>query len=245
MPYQQIKNIDAKNFTPARLVPKVFGGPRTIDAITIHHWGAMGQNFMGVVNYLASKNDRDSSAHEVIESGRVAIIVNHGDAAWHAGNSTGNRTTIGLELRPEATGGDYETAAERIADIRAYYKRDLPLVPHKYWKNTACPGRWDLDRLDRMARSIQGSVKPVPAPKPSYTFPTFRRGMTDKRIANLKQDMLKMFPSYFKGLLVTPYFGSGMESRVKEFQRRVNIVADGVVGPQTWGELAKYGIDPR
>ena len=245
MAYQQIKNIDAKNFTPARLVPKVFGGPRTIEAITIHHWGATGQNFMGVVNYLASKNDRNSSAHEIIESGRVAIIVNHGDVAWHAGNGTGNRTTIGLELRPEATDGDYQTAAERIADLRKFYKRDLPLIPHKHWKNTACPGKWDLNLLDRMAQGIQGGVKPVNAPKRSYTFPTFRRGMRDKRIANLKRDMLKLFPSYFRGLLVTSYFGSGMESRVKEFQRRVNIVADGIVGPKTWAELAKFGIDPR
>ena len=245
MAYQQIKNIDAKNFTPAHLVPKYFGGPRTIDAITIHHWGSMGQSFMGVVNYLASKNERESSAHEVIESGRVAIIVNHKDAAWHAGNTTGNRTTIGLELRPEATDGDYQTAAERIADLRKFYKRDLPLIPHKYWKKTLCPGKWDLARLDRMARAIQGGTKVTPEVKNSYTFPTFKRGMTDKRIANLKRDMLKMFPSYFKGLVVTGYFGHAMEARVKEFQRRTRLVADGVVGPKTWAELAKYGIDPR
>lgn len=161
MAYTLITNRDSPNFTRAASVPAIYGGPRTIDAITIHHWGVRGQRFEKVVDYLCRSSGK-TSAHEVIEAGRVAVIVNHRDAAWHSGSSKGNRTTIGLELRPEATAADYATAAERIADLRAAYG-NLPLIPHRAWKATACPGVWDLARLDREARAVKTTAIRNPA----------------------------------------------------------------------------------
>lgn len=166
--YEYITAHDSPNYTPAASVPKVYGAPRVITGITVHHWGALGQSFDAVVRYLCRKGG-NTSAHEVIEAGRVAVIVNHRDAAWHAGSATGNRTTIGLELRPEATDADYATAAERIADIRTVYG-DLPLIPHRHWKATSCPGRWDLARLDREARAAAATHKAAGL-APSATAP--------------------------------------------------------------------------
>lgn len=163
--YDYISRYDSPNYTPAASVRAVYGMPRNITAITIHHWGIKGQKFLNIVNFLCRKGG-NTSAHEVIESGKVAVIVDHKNAAWHAGNGKGNATTIGLELRPEATDGDYATAAERIAELRAEYG-DIPLVPHRAWKNTACPGNWDLVRLDREARAAaKGEVKPASPSKP-------------------------------------------------------------------------------
>jgi hypothetical protein len=82
----------------------------------------------------------------------VAVIVNHGDASWAAGNAVGNATSVHLELNPRASDGDYATAAERIRDIRALHGKDLPLIPHRTWQATMCPGHYDLARLDQMAR---------------------------------------------------------------------------------------------
>lgn len=154
MTYQLITQYDSVNFTPASQVPKVYGRKRTVESITIHWWGLPEWNatFDGTVKFLCT-NTKPTSAHEVIEAGRVAVIVNHGDAAWAAGNAAGNATSVHLELNPRASDGDYATAAERIRDIRAEHGRDLPLIPHRDWQATMCPGNYDLARLDRMARS--------------------------------------------------------------------------------------------
>ena len=150
MAYNYITDHDSPAFTPAAECRKVFGHDRIIESITIHWWGVDGQDFEGPMSWF-TRPDATTSAHYIVESGRVACIVDPDDAAWHAGNARGNATSIGLELRPEARDGDYATAAELIAKLRQTYG-DLPLIPHKEWKATACPGRWDLARLDRLAR---------------------------------------------------------------------------------------------
>lgn len=161
MAYEYLTQFNSKNYTPAASVPSVFGFKREIKYITIHHWGGFGQNFNNVINWLCT-NNVPTSAHFVAEAGRVAQIVNDGDAAWHAGVARGNAQSIGIECRPEATDADYQTVAELIADLRKTYG-DVPLVPHSAWLATACPGRWDLVRLDRLARSIN-TTPPVTPP---------------------------------------------------------------------------------
>lgn len=188
MAYQSITQYDSKNFTPAASSAAVFGYARRIEAITIHHWGLKGQDFNQVVNFLCT-NNTPTSAHYVVIAGKVACIVNPADVAWHAGNARGNATTIGIELHPEATDADYATAAELIRELRAVYG-NLPLLPHKYWTNTACPGDWDLNRLDALARSGSAapvvpasSPKPAPAPAPQLWLRTITNASAFARVA--------------------------------------------------------------
>lgn len=171
MTYTLQEQYSSKNFTRSADAVAVFGMARTITGIAIHHWGNRGQSFDAVRDYLCT-NNVPTSAHFVAQAGLVACIVSPLDIAWHAGNARGNATTIGLELRPEATDEDYQTAAELIAWIRSQFG-DVPLIPHKTWIQTACPGAWDLARLDRMARAIatpapgtKPATKPAPAPAP-------------------------------------------------------------------------------
>lgn len=153
--YTLLTDRDSRNFTPNKWVRGVFGRQRTIDSITIHWWGLPEWNatFDGTVEFLCT-NDKPTSAHEVIEAGKVAVIVSHSDASWAAGNADGNATSIHLELNPRGSDGDYATAAERIRDIRALHGKDLPLIPHRDWQATMCPGHYDLGRLDSMSRSM-------------------------------------------------------------------------------------------
>ena len=71
--YDLITKFNSPNFTPASRVRAVYGMDRKITAITIHHWGIKGQKFQNIVNYLCRKGG-NTSAHEVIESGKVAVI---------------------------------------------------------------------------------------------------------------------------------------------------------------------------
>ena len=164
-------NIDesrtAVNYTPGRQ-------GRKITAIAIHHWGSLGQTHDGVVNWFCNPaQGAQTSAHFVVSGGRVHCIVSPADTAWHAGNWEANLTTIGIECRPEATDADYKTAAELVRWLWSKYG-DLPLKPHKAFTSTACPGRWDLARLDREARgtttgggsTVGGAMRPVPGMYP-------------------------------------------------------------------------------
>lgn len=144
------ETLTAKGYTPAAQVPAVFGRARTLDGIVIHHWGAPGQTHEGVVNFFVN-GPGTTSAHFVASAGKIHCLVSPLDAAWHSGNPVGNATTIGIECRPEASAADYVTVAELIRWLRDTYGGDLPLSAHREWQATACPGIWDLNKLDQLA----------------------------------------------------------------------------------------------
>lgn len=169
MPYEYITNRDSFNYWS----PEDLAGycQITIDTLTIHHWGEVGAQFWPTVDWVCRQGG-DTSAHEVIEAGRVAQLINFGNAAWHSGSFEGNTTSYSLELNPRASDGDYATAAERIADIWATYGYK-PLRPHKSWSATACPGAYDLGRLEREAQAWfqalhgDGVAPDQPQPQPA------------------------------------------------------------------------------
>lgn len=145
---------------------------RKVKDIVIHHWGLDGQTHDGVVDWFCNPaKGAQTSAHFVVSGGRVHCIVSPTDTAWHAGNWDENLQSIGIECRPEATAADYATVAELIRWLRTKYG-NLPLRPHKQFYSTDCPGRWDLSRLDRLARgqtgggNVSGAMRPVPGMYP-------------------------------------------------------------------------------
>lgn len=187
MSYEYITKFTSPNFTAGTQSAKIFGLPRRILGICIHHWGdpASRPTFMGVVNYLCRKGG-NTSAHTVIEAGRVASIVDHKHVAWHSGSARGNTTTIGLELNPRASNADYETAAEYIADLWLFYGK-LPLSKHSDYKATKCPGQWNIYKLEKMA-DIYYEKKKRSQPtkskqKTTYKVHTIKKGETLTSIA--------------------------------------------------------------
>ena len=147
-----------------RTSPNKWVGGNTIKGITIHWWGDPAQNptAEGVVNWLCNPAAQ-VSAHLVITGTgrRVWQLVNDSDRAWHA--MSGNHSTIGLELDPRCRNEDYDVAAEVIANLWRHYGK-LPLYPHKHWVATACPGNYDLGRLQREAEAKLNPPKPAHAP---------------------------------------------------------------------------------
>lgn len=163
MTYTIDESLTDSEFTAAGNVPGTFGGtPRRIESITIHHWGVFGQTHDGVVNFFMNQSFT-TSAHFVVSAGRIHCLVSPADAAWAAGNAYGNATSIHIECRPEATDEDYKTVAWLVDFLRDNYGANLPLIPHRNWQATACPGIWDLSRIDALARTVDNPA-PVPAP---------------------------------------------------------------------------------
>lgn len=132
-----------------------------VDSITIHHWGVDGQSHQNVVNYLC-RDDGNSSAHYVASAGRVTQLVHDYDRAWHAGPG-GNPRSIGIECRPEMSSGDVQTVIGLIRAIRAEHG-NLPVVGHRDWMGTECPGRWYSHLAELSNGSGFGAVS-SPAPQ--------------------------------------------------------------------------------
>lgn len=167
MTFQLLTDVGSPNFFTPEKCLVYYGKPRIVTGITIHWWGdpAAGYTWDGTRRYLSSPGPR--SAHEVIEEGKVSHIVEFAMCAFHAG--PGNPSTIGLECNPRQSDGDYETIAERIADIRKQYGFYLPLFPHKQFMTTTCPGTYDLARLDKRALEI-GAARNNSTPPPAPAF---------------------------------------------------------------------------
>ena len=164
MTYYIDESLNDTEFTPAGSVAGVFGTPRRYESITIHHWGSFGQTHDGVVDFFVNRNAA-TSAHFVASDNRIHCLVSPQDSAWAAGNAYGNATSIHIEAHPEATDGDYATVAWLVSFLREHYG-DLPLKAHREWSSTACPGIWDLGRVDREARAWGGAVEPAPVITP-------------------------------------------------------------------------------
>jgi len=163
----------AKSFTNTK---------RTVRGITIHHWGATGSSFDGIVSWFCDPNTTaKTSAHYVAQGAnadgsvkkRVACIVDPDVIAWHAGNWQANVDTIGIECRPEARVADYEVVSELVARLWLTYGV-VPLYPHKHWVATACPGKWDLAKIKTMAGAKLAAIKSgsTTAPAPAAPKPT-------------------------------------------------------------------------
>lgn len=168
MSYILEEQFTSKNFTAHDDVPGLYGMPRDIEGVTIHHWGNKGQDFNTVRDFLCT-NNTPTSAHFVAMDGLVSCIVTPENAAWHAGNAEGNATTIGIECRPEATDGDYNTVADLLVFLAQTYNSGvlLPMYPHNHWYNTSCPGDWDLGRLQALAQSKLSAPAIVPESAPT------------------------------------------------------------------------------
>lgn len=74
--------------------------------------------------------------------------------------------------------------------------------------------------------------KPEPV---TPTYPTLRRGAKGDLVAQL-QTLLSKDGSTLE---IDGIFGGGTQSAVRAFQKRHDLVVDGIVGPKTWAELLK------
>lgn len=121
-------------------------------SVTAHWWDDPGRrpSFEGTVSWL-KRDSVQASVQCVAEAGRITYMERDDAAAWHCGNSAGNRGSWAIEINPRLSDGDYRTAAAAIA--RFWLERNsgnpTPILPHRHWNNVACPGHMDLRKLER------------------------------------------------------------------------------------------------
>ncbi len=138
MSYKYVRKHSSPNRTPGAR------GAGQIDRIVIHWWGdpKTRPGFGGVVGWLTNRR-AGTSAHYVVEAGQVACIVSPKDVAWHAGNYTMNKRSIGIECNPRMSAGDLSTVVELVAELRRTYSiPESGVIGHQDVVATQCPGRY-------------------------------------------------------------------------------------------------------
>ena len=116
--------------------------------VTLHH-NAARLSHEGVLQVWQT---RPASAHFDVDGyGAVAQYVNVNEYAWATGTTVGNQESISIEMANSGVGGNWPVAdATRLEAARLagwLFARVIGvrpssgnLVPHHYWKATACAG---------------------------------------------------------------------------------------------------------
>lgn len=126
--------------TPAQCLA-FYKVPYKVREIQIHWWDDPKKKptHAGIVDYI--RNKKEGSVNYVVSAGRVTSMVVEDNCAVTTQN--GNPHGIKLECSPYGTDADYKMIGKLVADIQKRRGR-LPLVPHKKYWNTTCPGTLDL-----------------------------------------------------------------------------------------------------
>jgi len=170
----------------------------------------------------------------IVAAGRA----NHaGKGVWQK-ITTGNSSFIGIEAENTGLPGDPWPAVQMDA-----YRRGVAAILEKIGagskmccghKEYALPkGRkpdpsFDMDKFRTGVDAIMKGTAAVPPPIPSADAsqrPTLRRGSTGDSVKQV-QAMLKV--------AADGVFGPNSEAAVRDFQRKHDLVPDGIVGPGTW-----------
>lgn len=121
------------------------------DVTTPRDWWIKGPDGLGI----------EASAHFIVKDNEILKCLPEEEIAWHAGCKEGNETSIGIEVIPMNTDGEF---SKRTIETLRYLIAELPEVPlkrHYDWTKKDCP-RWytplvyDGDKhWDELVRSLR------------------------------------------------------------------------------------------
>jgi peptidoglycan hydrolase-like protein with peptidoglycan-binding domain len=183
----------------------------------------------------------------ILAAGRA----NHAGRGVWQGVRNGNSNFIGIEA--ENTGRNDDTPWPDI-QVEAYHRGVAAILSHVRQGSEFCAGHkdyalpkgrkgdpdFDMNGFRTSVAAIMNGGGPpprlIPAVEPATPGggpgrPTLRRGMSGE-LTRMLQVKLGVTPTLGN-------FGPKTEAAVREFQRKHNMVPDGIVGPKTWAELDK------
>lgn len=169
-----------------------------IDHIVVHHNASTNKNVAMETWY--ERNGNWTSAHYEITPNEIIGCVGEQYVAFHSGDETMNRRSIGLEHLNETGAPNWTVAdatlrnsAKLIADIckRYGFKPDAQhIIPHKSVSATACPGGLDMNKLIKYAQEAYNGTPAKKSAKPSGSLKVETTNFKDKafavRLSNVK-----------------------------------------------------------
>lgn len=129
------------------------GGP---SSVTIHWIGAYPEQSIDEVRSWWEKGGGEASAHIIIKDDEACQCWPFDKVAWHAGNSEGNRTSVGIEVVPMNTEGEFSKASiKALKAILNDFFPDLPIKRHYDWSGKDCPAYYvDEARWKKLKKEL-------------------------------------------------------------------------------------------
>ena len=119
---------------------------QTISKVTNHNTGGYGSakanhNYMKNIN---KSGERKASWHLTVDANNIFQAVPFNMEAWHAGDSKGNKNSIGIEIcqyhDAKLQEQTYKNAIELNKILIKHYNLDISdIVKHQYWSGKKCP----------------------------------------------------------------------------------------------------------
>lgn len=231
----------------------------SVIGVVCHHTGSSGSGAEGVV-----RNGRAGLAGPLAQltlrrDGSVGVL-SHGEC-WHAGTGSwpsigrnvGNDRCIGIECiynGSDITDAQRKAYPKLVAALCRHYRIAVGnVIGHKEWapSRKVDPGKIDMPGMRREVQALVNGkpLPPAPAPAPvpnaGGSRPTLRKGSDGAAVLAIQKFLNRVFPSYSR-LGEDGDFGPATEKTVKEFQKRVGLSADGIVGANTYAALTRYGF---
>ena len=220
--------------------------------VTIHNTGnqAASAGAAAHANLQSNGNSRAASWHWTVDNHEAVQSFEHTARCWHAGNATGNNTSIAIEVAMNMTGAGWAAAAENATQLAAMIlkQRGLgsgALRQHANWMAKNCPewiraGKdgysWDWF-VRRTAEHLGGPAVLPPAGGGTPTlhamgWRTLYQGLTGEDVRALQNWLITAgYPVGTAGADAS--FGPATHNAVIAYQRAVGVAADGYVGSDT------------
>ncbi|PSL42117.1 N-acetylmuramoyl-L-alanine amidase [Planomicrobium soli] len=200
----------------------------------LHNWGK-----------LPVKDTTHISWHGALDEDFIIQHLPFDEPAYHCGDgwglNSGNRNTIGFE-KCMHQGADRQKIEENAIALYAYLMKEMNLPiewvrPHQYWSGKYCP-QLILNKYGTFKPfrdKIEAEFKRTKVKVAQVSKDYWMNGDKGKPI-EIIQDMIN-FLGYNPNLTVDGIFGNGTEAGVRWFQKKFNLVIDGIAGKATLSKL--------
>ena len=137
------------------------GVKRQIQYIVIHNTANSSSTAQNEVDYLSNPNNTSSTSfHIAVDDHQIIEAIPVNEIAFHAGDRTGNRYGIGIEI---CESGDFAKAKAHAAKLTAYLMKtyNLPIEQvktHYDFSGKACP-RLLLDDWDTFIKQVEEAYR--------------------------------------------------------------------------------------
>jgi N-acetyl-anhydromuramyl-L-alanine amidase AmpD len=199
---------------------------------------------------------REASAHYFVgHSGEIWQCVEDKDIAWHCGADRYNHpicrnsNSIGIEMccRQDASGKWYfedETVAATIELTKELMKKyNIPasnVIRHYDVMGKICPAPYVYNNTKHIWSDFQKSIgsNAAAASKVSVELDMLQQGSNGAQVKTLQRLLVSL--GYSVGAYgVDGDFGAATKNAVIQFQKARGLVADGIVGKDTWSALLR------